>query len=158
MTSDYQRRGPSMQLTMTRVVCRQGKRLGARRSGRPFWAGRNGKDAPESATHGETDLEISCGAVDETTVSGQQHRRTETASQTGRVGGRLRRGLGSYGILSRRSSGGAGVLGERLSRYHLRALSSQLRAATGSHRQVGYHLPGGRSSWGRHGARRCETH
>ena len=29
-----------------------------------FWAGCNSADAPESATHGETDLGISCGAVD----------------------------------------------------------------------------------------------
>ena len=29
-----------------------------------FWAGCNSADASESATHGETDLGISCGAVD----------------------------------------------------------------------------------------------
>ena len=28
------------------------------------WAGRNGKDAPESATHGNGSREVSCGAAD----------------------------------------------------------------------------------------------
>ena len=38
--------------------------LGALRRGRPSGAGCNSEDAPESATHGETDLETSCGAGD----------------------------------------------------------------------------------------------